>query len=180
MTKLQLDYRQSFLTDSDGASFLDRTIHRNPQTNRSASCFDCLGASFWNYCRSQCINHGSKKQTCRETRRHPKITSASLGERPMATRRHHSMRRARKKWREIAEYLTEQKRVPISPSAVRNFFARATDPDRSRPLGFEPIPLKTDDSDPLPKSSQPIDLPPSPHSKHVLTQPKNEKQKIWS
>jgi hypothetical protein len=91
-----------------------------------------------------------------------------------------SMRRARKKWREIAEYLTEQKRVPISPSAVRNFFARATDPDRSRPLGFEPIPLQTDDPDPLPKSSQPVDLPPSPHSKHVLTQPKNEKQKIWS
>src|ERR1700731_2503294 len=46
-----------------------------------------------------------------------------------------SMRRARKKGREIAEYLTEKKGVPFSPSAVRNFFARAPDPDRS--------PLKT-------------------------------------
>ena len=72
-----------------------------------------------------------------------------------------SMRRSRKKWREIAEYLTEEKCVPISPSAVRNFFARATDPHRPRPLGFEPIPIRTAESEPLRKSSEPAQVPTS-------------------
>jgi hypothetical protein len=68
---------------------------------------------------------------------HPPAWGSALWEHVDTIR---SMRRARKKWREIAAHLTENG-VPISAPSVRNFFARATDPEKRRPLGFVAVPL---------------------------------------
>jgi hypothetical protein len=42
VTKLQLDNRQRFLTNSEGASFVDRTIERNPDGRRLVAYFGSL------------------------------------------------------------------------------------------------------------------------------------------
>src|SRR5208282_2068874 len=46
------------------------------------------------------------------------------------------MRRERKTWVEITQHLESRHNVKVTFRTVRNFFKRATDPDRKRPLGF--------------------------------------------
>jgi len=51
-----------------------------------------------------------------------------------------TMRREMKTWMEIAQYLEAEHDVKITFRTVRNFFKRATDPARKRPLGFPRVP----------------------------------------
>jgi hypothetical protein len=47
------------------------------------------------------------------------------------------MRRSRKGWQEIADHLEKQHGLKVTHRTLFRFFARATDPKRKRPLGFE-------------------------------------------
>jgi hypothetical protein len=67
-----------------------------------------------------------------------------------------SMRLQRKKWAEIAEHLKDDHGVDVTFRTVRNFFKRATDPNRKRPLGFpqssaQPVTAITTDAKPAPE-----------------------------
>jgi hypothetical protein len=72
------------------------------------------------------------------------------------------MRRSRKGWQEIADHLEKQHGLKVTHRTLFRFFARATDPKRKRPLGFEDPPvapeLSTDQTTatraPVPSASQ--------------------------
>jgi len=59
------------------------------------------------------------------------------------------MRRDRKTWVEITQYLEAEHGVKVTFRTVRNFFKRATDPNRKRPLGFPPVPKVPPEATPL-------------------------------
>ena len=65
-----------------------------------------------------------------------------------------SMRRQRKKWADIADHLEADHGVKVTFRTVRNFFKRATDPNKKRPLGF--------DSQPATQAAQAQTVPPAP------------------
>jgi hypothetical protein len=69
------------------------------------------------------------------------------------------MRRRRKKWADITIELERQYGIKLSLTTVRNFFARATNPKRRRPLGFEDAPSPPS---PPPHADAPSVLPPPP------------------
>ena len=48
-----------------------------------------------------------------------------------------SLRRARKMWPEIAEHLHQKHGIRMTYRAIRNFFVRATNPNRRIPIGME-------------------------------------------
>jgi hypothetical protein len=69
-----------------------------------------------------------------------------------------SMRRARKRWLDIETHLRQQHGIRITQRAIRNFFARATDPKQKRPLGWEeparPAPAPSSPPVPAPEASK--------------------------
>ena len=150
-------------------------MHRKCTKRKEKSKKPCFGASLYTNSGSRCINAASMKKKVVIPKSHPPAWGSALWQHVDTIR---LMRRSRKKWREIADYLTHEKGVPISAPSVRNFFARATDPKKSRPLGFEPVPL-----DPPPQSAPAVQQPTErleakPLSRQETLQPK--KPSIWS
>lgn len=76
------------------------------------------------------------------------------------------MRRARHTWREIAEHLTATYGIRIAPPSVYLFFKRAVR-CKALPLGFEDLPIGSEDSD-EPSKPDPARAPAGEESQQQL------------
>lgn len=73
-----------------------------------------------------------------------------------------SLRRARKTWLEIAEHLQQRHGLKITLRAVRNFFVRATNPNRRIPAGLEEhVHAPPRHPAPVPPPSNALPVPPA-------------------